>query len=218
MLPQLRHKTVLHSALSIALLLKVFDVVALPAAAKSGDTLGLQSQDLAVLSSDSLQAAQPGFGKCPNLSNQISPPVQVASNNPNFLIAQTAAPSTGGGSCPADFTSIPCGTGSELFCEVGGLADGPVGGGLLAPLALAGSGFPFGALAPLALAPLGFLGGDSGSGGGGGGGTPPPDSPPGEPIPEPSMIPAAALALGFIYLHRRSRHLSANSQVDESSN
>lgn len=206
MLTQIQRKTLVKSALSFALLLKVSNLIALPAIARNSDNLGIQAQDLAALSSAPLAANQLTQGQCPPLSSQVNLPTQIASAEPNLIFAQTSTPtSPSGGSCPADFTSIPCGTGSELFCEVGGLTDGPVGGGLLAPLALAGSGFPFGALAPLAAAPLAFLGGDDGGGGatsGGGTTTPQPDP---EPIPEPSMVPAAALALGFIYFNRRRR-------------
>ncbi len=200
MLTQIKPKTLVSSALSFALLLKVFDLMSLPAIARTSNNLGIQAQDLAALSSTHLVANQAALGQCPNLSSQVNRPIQIASANPALIFAQTSTPAApNGGSCPADFTSIPCGTGSELFCEVGGLTDGPVGGGLLAPLALAGSGFPFGALAPLAAAPLALLGG-------GGGGTPSSSSTP-DPaaIPEPSMIPGVALALGFIYLNRRRR-------------
>lgn len=207
MLIKIQRQTLVKSTLVLALLLKSFDLLALPALAKQSDNVNLQVDDLAALSSSSPVAARPAAGQCSPLSFQggSAASAKVASTNPSdSVLAQAEGPGvSGGGSCPADFTSIPCGTGSELFCEVGAPAENQ-GGGILAPLAsAAGGGFPVAALAPLALAPLAFIGG--GGGGGGGGDTPPSTPPDTPPVPEPSMIPAAALVFGFILWNRRKR-------------
>lgn len=219
MLIQIQRKRLVKSTLVLALVLKSFDSLALPSLAKQSDNLGLQSSDLATLATSS--STQAASGQCSPLSLKggLGESTTVASVDPSASVLAQAAPPAAGGSCPADFTSIPCGTGSELFCEVGGVTADDTGGGLLAPLASAAGGLSpaVAGVAALAGIPLAFLGS-----GGGGGDTPPvtpitptppditptPPETPTEPVPEPSMIPAAALALGFILWNRRKQENS----------